>query len=197
LLNLLRAVAAAALALQSLAAAAQPPKPAPASEAAIDGLIAVLPDAALLTTVDRKADPAQLERLTGFNPGRADEIRPILETYQTCISLVVNESTLAMIRGVATQLGEAQVKRLTAFYGGPDFARFKELTDRSNRGETLSAADTAVLGGMFARYPIARYRDAVQQRMDAMAQDAPLITKLTKCSLDKKQALILAKLRYN
>lgn len=191
--SLFQAMAAVSLAFATQAAPAQAPVP----EALIDRFVASLPDALLSRTADRTADPAQLARLTELNPGRADEIRPILEVYQTCMTTVVNAATDAAFRDMAQRLGSAKVARLTAFYQGPDFLLFKAMVDRTDKGESLSDAETATIARVMAEYPIPELYAQFKRYEEEIGKDAALIAKLTKCSLGKKQALIGAKLRYN
>ncbi|MET1110253.1 MAG: hypothetical protein ABWX67_01865 [Allosphingosinicella sp.] len=188
-----RAAAAAALALAAQAATAQAPVP----EALVDRFVASLPDSFLTRTPDGTADPAQMARLTELNPDRADEIRPILEVYQVCVTTIVNSATDAAFRDIAQRLGSAKVARLTAFYRGPDFPVFKALVDRTDKGENLSDAEMATFARVMAQYPVTDLYTQFKRYEEEIAKDTVFITNVTKCSLAKKQALIRAKLRYN
>jgi hypothetical protein len=189
----LKLIAAALVALQSVASPAAPP----ASDAYIDRFLATVPDIEKTRIVDRAADPEDLARLTELNPGRADEIRPILETYTECISVIVNAGTIELIRNAARGLGEARAMQMAAFYRSPDSAVFAGLIERTNKGEALSDAESARLGAILARYPISQFNDQMKKLTDAMPEDQALVTAMTRCSLAKKQAFIEGKIRYN
>ena len=191
--RLFPAIAAVSLALATQAALAQ----APVSEAVIDRFVASLPDVLLPKSVDRTPDPAELDRLSGLNPGRVEELRPILETYQECILVVINAKTEAAFRDFARQLGTAKVTRLTQFYQGPDFLTFRALIDRTNQGETLSDTETATLSRLMTEYPLPELYAQFKRFEDELKVDTAFVGKITKCSLAKKQALIGARLAYN
>ena len=189
----IQAMAAASLVVATQAAPAQAPVP----EALVDRFVASLPDALVPRTADSAADPAELERLTALNPGRADAIRPILGAYQQCVTTIVNALASTAFRDIAQRLGSAKVTRLTAFYKGPDYPLFTTLVERTDRGESLSDPETAALARVMAEYPLVDLYGQFKRFEEEMGKDAALIARITKCSLAKKQALIGAKLRYN
>lgn len=185
-------IAAALLAFAPTAAIAQ--SPAPPSEAAIAEFLAALPPSA---PVSRAADADQLARLSALNPGKAGEIEPILTDYQACIVPVIETNAIEMIRSVAISMGEQKLRRLSQFYKSPEFPLFTTLADKHSSGQTLSGAEAARLNRFASEYPLEELMQKLQEANNAAASNQALITKFTKCSLDKKTALVRAGVRLN
>jgi hypothetical protein len=89
------------------------------------------------------------------------------------------------------------VTRLTEFYQGRDFHTFKALVDRTDKGETLSDSETALLSRLMTEYPLPELYAQFKRFEGELGADAAFVGKITKCSLAKKQALIGARLSYN
>jgi hypothetical protein len=69
------------------------------------------PGADRIDQVDLAPDPIEIERLTGLNPGRGDDIRPVLAEFASCAAparVRIRENGLRM---VARQLGDAKLGR--------------------------------------------------------------------------------------
>jgi hypothetical protein len=184
----------AAVLLAFLPAAVTAQTSAPPSEAAIEEFLAALPPSA---PVSRAADAEQLARLSALNPGKAGEIERILTVYQACIVPVIETNAIEMIRSVAISMGERKLRRLSQFYKSPEFPLFAKLADKHSSGQTLSSAETARLNRFGTEYPLEELAQKMQEANDAAASNQALITKFTKCSLDKKTALIRAGVRLN
>ena len=99
-------------------------------EALADRLIAALPDSEAVYAVDRTADPVELAQLEAANPGRTEEIRPILENHAACEAAMRIAMTRRGLSRLVAQMGAEKVGRLIAFYEGEDFGRFAALTTR-------------------------------------------------------------------
>ena len=185
-------IAAALLAFLPASATAQ--APAPPSETTIAEFLAAIPPSA---PVSRMADPEQLARLSALNPGKAGEIEPILTAYQGCIVPVIEANASEMIRTVAMSMGEQKLRRLSQFYKSPEFPLFASLANKHESGQALSAAETARLNRFLTEYPVGEFAQKLLEAGNAAASNQALITKFTKCSLDKKTALIRAGVRLN
>jgi hypothetical protein len=193
-LKMNKAILTAAALLAFLPAAGSAQAPAPPSDATIAEFVAAMPPA---PPASRAADPEQLARLSSLNPGKAGAIESILTVYQGCILVVVEDHTKGIFRNLATALGEAKVRRLTQFYKSPEFPLFSILADKHESGQTLSAAEATRMDRFMTEYPIAEFGEKLLAANAAAASDQGLITKFTKCSLDKKTALIRAEVRLD
>ncbi len=185
-------IAAALLALLPAIGTAQPPPP--PSDAAIAEFMASMPPS---PAASRAADPEQLAHLSALNPGKAGEIEPILAAYQSCIVTIVEDRNRALFRTIAINMGERKVRLLTELYKSPDLALFTTLADKHESGQALTGAETARLNRFLTDYPVAEFGQKLLEAGNAAASDQGLITQFTKCSLDKKTALVRAGIRLN
>jgi hypothetical protein len=142
--------------LAVLLAAATDPAPArsaePASEALVDRFMAVIPGADRFERIDRTPNPDELERLTGLNPGRDADVRAVLAEHAGCLSEGRNRRTKERLRGMARQLGDANLRRIVTFYEREEWRVLVRLSERSR--QDLSAEDRAELDRLRAEYPL-------------------------------------------
>lgn len=161
----------ATLVIAATAAPAQAPT-AGGSEELVEKFIAVLPDSRRLHLIDRTPNPALLEPFSRLNPGREEEIRTVLSDAQACISEARNAATLDFLRNVARSLGDEKLRRVIAFYTGPDLARIELLLRRSGRREALSPEEAAELERLKLHYALDDYHAAFNLRLPDLA-DVP------------------------
>jgi hypothetical protein len=102
-----------------------------------------------------------------------------------------------MFQDVARSLGETKVNRLIQFYTGPDAATFGRISERNERGETLSEAEISEMGRMLSLYPVVELAQALERAGEALNQNRDFITAATRCSLEKRAALVRLGLRGN
>jgi hypothetical protein len=187
--DLLAALAAALLAVQAPPLDQAPPAAEtsvpPASEALVDRFMTAIPASAQGPADNRGADPIQLELLAEINPGRIEEIRPILEAEAACEGPLRREMNGRMLRGVAAGLGEEKLGRLVRFYEGDDYHLFERL-GREESG-TLSESERAELERLLTDYPIEEYAQAISASFPAMFDD-PAMEPLIRCGLDRARA---------
>jgi hypothetical protein len=190
---------AVSLILMSAFVAAQPANAqqaqARANEELIEHFLSVLPDANALDAPPA-ADELEIERLVALNPGRADQIRPILLAYAECMAPTIRGTTFNLLRNAARSLGEAKLSRLIDFYEGSDYRTFSNLSDRNDRGERLTDAEFETMGRIMASYPLTELYQAMQASGTAMQQDQDFVTAATRCSMQKRAALIRVRLRF-
>ena len=156
----------------------------------VERFLAALPDAGRLDRVERSADPAELERLTRLNPGREDDIRPVLEAHAACASPFQNAIARAALRRAAERLERADLERMLQFYHSEDLGRLDALGARLGAGETLGAADQAELDRIVAAYPVMAFAEAMQREMSAVvvAHAGPMEA-ISRCDGEKQAAL--------
>ncbi|HEX8620411.1 MAG TPA: hypothetical protein VF718_00415 [Allosphingosinicella sp.] len=188
------AAAAALLAVQPGPGLAQPPG-APPSEALVERLIAVLPDAAQLDSGGAEVDPAELGALVALNPGKEAQVRSILEANLACSGEAISAGTRRMLRTVAGDLGEARVKRLVDFYQGPDYAAFEALGTRMSATPTPSAEDRAAMAKLMEAYPLQAWLDGLNRAQEIIAADEGFLGAAMKCAEQQMNALESAGLK--
>ena len=160
----------------------------PVSEATIERFLAVLPDADRLEAGEPTADPAELESLGALNPGRIEEIRPVLERFEACTAPISRAGTLRIMRSIAGQLGEEKVARLIAFYEGEDFVRLDALMTRTGNGTTASAEEQAEIDRIMGAYPLGEFMQAMQPSNPLFWQDESM-AEIIACHEERDQAL--------
>ncbi|MGZ8349261.1 MAG: hypothetical protein ACXWU2_04465 [Allosphingosinicella sp.] len=178
-------------ALLAAGAVQSAPAPAPSSEALVDQFLRVIPDAELFNRVDRTADPTELQRLGQFNPGRTDDIRPVLETYAGCVGPPRNRMTVHVLRTVARGIGDEKLRRLIAFYQSPDAATLNRLASRTT---TLSAAEQAEIERITSAYPLAEFAAAMRPNNPAFWQQDQ-VAEILRCDGERDQAFARLGLR--
>jgi hypothetical protein len=180
------------------AAAAQPPAPtAEVSEALIQRLIASFPDQEQLSAGEGIADANLLGRLEAVNPGRGERIRSILIENSRCTAPVYRAGVVAMFRATAQRLGTAKVERLIVFYEGPDFPRFRDLVERSQRGEALTGPEQAEIGRIAAAYPLEDFYTAFQAVAPPEGLDPTGLDGLRRCANALRERLSREGLRLD
>jgi len=195
----LAVAAATLLALQAYSASAQPGPAAQAapSEALIDRFIAVLPDRDQIDAVDTEIDPEELEALVALNPGKEAQLRPILQANVACTAPAITAGSLRMLRTVARNLGEAKVKKLVSFYGGPDYAAFAALAARMEGKDKPGAEDSAAMAKMMATYPLQAFHEQLSQAEEIIGADAGFMKDAMRCASEQMAALEAAGLKAN
>ncbi|HEY0131863.1 MAG TPA: hypothetical protein VGB57_10710 [Allosphingosinicella sp.] len=193
-MKLLAFAAAALLALQAQPGGAQAPQAAP-SEALVDRFLAVLPDREEIQTRSSDIDAGELKALIALNPGKEAKVRAILQANLACSGEAVSAGTLRMLRTVARDLGEARLKRLIAFYEGPDFAAFKALGTRMEGNPTPSAEDKAAMAKLMEAYPLQAYYEGLNRAPDIIATDEGFMSAAVKCASEQMAALEAAGLK--
>jgi hypothetical protein len=182
-----------ALALLQPGAIAQP---APANEALVEQLLAVLPDRDLIThqSVPPPA-PAEVSRLNGLNPGHEADVMEVLNGWQTCVAPAVNAALARVFRRIVAALGEAKTRRMIEFYRGPDLQSFTVLGTRQEHGEALSAVEQRTLQRIFAAYPVEEFAAQIGNLQQMAMRDDAFLAAVTRCSLDKQAELARRGLR--
>ncbi|MGA9582567.1 MAG: hypothetical protein WBR13_11440 [Allosphingosinicella sp.] len=188
------AIAAALLALQAQPLAAQAPPVAP-SEALIDRFIAVIPDRDEFDRPPSEIDPAELSGLVALNPGKEAQVRSILKANLACTGPAVVAGSHRMLRTVARELGEEKLKRLVAFYAGPDYAAFESLAARMEGRADPSDEDKAALAKLMAAYPLQAFLDQMNRAPEIIAADEGFMAAATKCATEQMEALEAAGLK--
>ena len=176
---------AASLAAETPTASGDQPQ---VSEATIERFLAALPNADRLEAGEPAADPAELERLGALNPGRIDEIRPVLERFEACTAPISRAGTRRVLRSIARQLGEEKVAQLIAFYEGEDFVRLDALMARTGQGATASAEEQAEMEQIMAAYPLNEFMQALQPSNPLFWQDESM-AEIIACHERRDQAL--------
>ena len=162
----------------------------PASEVQVERFLAAIPDADQLHRIDRSPDPIELARLGGFNPGREDEIEPVLEAFAACSSPIANAMGLDGLRFIARGLGSEKLGQLISFYEGDDFRRFSALAPRVAAGETLAPPEQAEFDRIMAGYPLEDFNRAMQDQMpEFFASQTERMGAIDRCRADKDAAL--------
>lgn len=105
------------------------------------------------------------ERVSGLiarQPARAEAIRATLATRRQCAAEVTERTTAGAMRHVASQMSDAELDGLTAFYSGPDY-----------RALVASAApDEALMAELMKRYPLQRFHEEMGKATGAIAEAA-------------------------
>jgi hypothetical protein len=161
----------------------------PSAEALVDRLIEAFPDGDEVDAVDRTADPAEMARLEAVNPGRAEDIRPVLEGYAACESAMRITMTRRGMSRIVARMGAAKVERLIAFYRGEDLGRFEALSRRLAQGEPLSGEAQADHDRIAAAYPIYEFAELMQADLPASMLDGLAFDELSRCVDEKAAAL--------
>lgn len=193
--------AAALLALQAHPAAAQP-APAEALEAAagealIDRFIAVLPDRDAFGAGTQEIDAAELARLVALNPGKEAQVRSVLQSNLACTGPAIEAGSLRMLRTVARNLGDSRLRKLVAFYGGPDYAAFGALAARIGDKPKPSAEDSAAMAKYMAAYPLQAFHEQLSRAEEIIAADPGFMTEAMKCASEQVEGLEAAGLKAN
>lgn len=160
--------AAALLALQGQPGLAQtnlapppqlprPPEPPRPSEALVERFLASLPEDFMPgrpATIE--LDPESVERLFRLNPGKKSQIANILNAFEKCFQPAVGAAMERVNRTAAwsPNLGAEALERMTAFFGGRDWASYKAVTERMELSATPAPADLAERDRLLAAYPI-------------------------------------------
>jgi hypothetical protein len=192
------ALAAALLALQPQPGRARAPEAAPSeapSEALIDRFVAVLPDREELQTRSIGIDAAELKRLADLNPGKEPQVRAILEANLACSGEAVTAGALRMVRTIARNLGEAKVKSLIRFYGGPDFAAFSTLATRMEGNATPNAEDKAAMAKLVETYPLQAFHDQLNRAGQIIGADEGFMAAAIECASEQMAAFEAAGLK--
>jgi hypothetical protein len=182
--------AAALLALQPPAAAAQAP-----SEALVERFIAVLPDREEIDAVPTEVDAAELSGLVALNPGKEAQVRSILHANLACSGEAISAGTLRMLRTVARELGEARLTGLISFYEGPDYAAFETLGLRMAATATPSPEDRAAMAKLMEAYPLQDWLDRLNQAEEIITTDQGFMAAAIKCAEQQTNALEAAGLK--
>jgi hypothetical protein len=193
-MKLLAIAAAGLIALQAQPAPAQPAQAAP-SEALIDRFIAAIPDREEIQARSTDIDSGELKALVALNPGKEAQVRAILQANLACSGEAVTAGTLRMLRTVARDLGEARLKRLIAFYEGPDFAAFSALGTRMEGNPNPSAEDKAAMTKLMEAYPLQAYIDGMGRAPEIIAADEGFMSAAVKCASEQMAALEAAGLK--
>lgn len=174
-MTLLAFFAAAAFAAS---APATPLEPDPPTDALVETLISIQPDRAEIERIN-PPDPDQLAFLTALNPGRAPQVKAILENYQLCLAPASTEGVKTMFRKAARSIGPAKTQRIIDFYR-LDRATMSALMARL-RGPAPSAADKAEESRLYTEYPLQEYFQAYQRAMAEAGDDTAFIAAATRC----------------
>jgi hypothetical protein len=158
-----------------------------------NSLIAAMPQQFRTESVD-KAEQEMLERL---NPKRLTEIAEILSVHSKCLTPVINKFSVRLLQNVALQLSEEQIKSLTAFYNGPDYIKFAEIMKKSDSGEKTTDVENRFLAKTMATASMTDFANAMQEQQKLVGNNEDFVAEVTGCSLDKKAALIKAKIVFN
>jgi len=150
---------------------------APASEAAIDAFIAALPPST--STRESEIDAAELERLAALNHGRGAEVKAALEGSATCQRTAQDTAVTNALRSSARRLGDAQLKRLTEFYSGPDHAIFATFASRIP--DKLTPAEQVEFDRLQKAYPLDAYAKSSKQSQAELWSPDGLMNELMKC----------------
>jgi hypothetical protein len=147
----------------------------PASEATVDAFVAAIPP--------QKPEPPRghgFERwLEELNPGRDNDIRSIVSTYEECIDATRQRYLIEAVRSTASRLGEERLRRLVAFYGSADAKPYEELSKRDP--SSLSATEKATWDRILAKYPLADYLTSEKQTFEQMMGPGGYVDTLSKC----------------
>jgi hypothetical protein len=194
-------VIAALLALQAQPALAQPAA-APAAQAApgealIDRFIAAIPDRDQIDAVATEIDPGELAALAALNPGKEAQIRSILQANLACTGPAIAAGSLRMLRTIARNLGEEKLKRLIAFYEGPDYAAFAALAARMEGKDKPSAEDSAAMAKMMGAYPLQAFHAQLNGAADIIGADQGFMKDAMRCATEQVAALDKAGLKAN
>jgi hypothetical protein len=192
----LAALATLLLALQPQAglarAAGKPP-----GAALVERFIAVLPDREALDSAGEAIDPAELDRLSGLNPGKEAQLSAILRRNAACTAPEIVAGSLRMFRTIARNLGEAKVRRLIQFYEGPDYRAFAELTPRVEGNPAPSAKDSAALAKLMADYPLEALNEQLGRAQEVFTADQAFMGAAIRCATEQRDSLEAAGLRAN
>jgi len=118
--------------------------PSPEQAALANRLLAAMPvsDTEAAMTQSAIAERADIEVA---HPGKAAEIAPIYADFATCLHEGVDRGAKDAIRHVALDMPPADLTTLVDFFAGPDYVRFLAVSQREEKGETLSADDRKIL----------------------------------------------------
>lgn len=194
------AAAAALLFVTVQPASAEPAAPAAAtapSEALVDRFIAVIPDRDQIDSVSTEIDAGELAALVALNPGKEAQIRPILQANLACTGPAISAGSLRMLRTVARNLGEEKLKRLIAFYEGPDYAAFAALAARMEGKDKPSAEDSAAMAKMMGAYPLQAFHAQLNSAPEIIGADQGFMEAAMRCATEQVAALDKAGLKAN
>ncbi|HEX8466467.1 MAG TPA: hypothetical protein VF620_01530 [Allosphingosinicella sp.] len=192
----LLAFAAALLGLQAQPALAQAPEAAP-SEALVERFIAALPDRDAFSAENQEIDPGELARLAALNPGKEAQVRSVLKANLDCTGPAITAGSLRMLRTVARNLGDAKVRKLISFYGGPDYAAFGALAARMEGKATPSAEDSAAMAKYMGAYPLQAFHEQLSRAEEIIAADPGFMSAAMKCASEQIAGLEAAGLKAN
>ncbi|MFN3724868.1 MAG: hypothetical protein ACK4SZ_01050 [Allosphingosinicella sp.] len=171
-------------ALLSVAQADAPPPP-----ELVERFIAALPQPQ--RRLD-EVDSATLDRLKALNPGRENDLRPILQAHAFCTAPLMRGSTDRMLHQVAARLGAANLEALIRFYEGSDLARFGTLAEKTDR----TAEESAEFERLMSAYPVEAFMEAMQaSAASALFDDESFFVAMNACDRQQSEALARANLR--
>ncbi|HEX8124752.1 MAG TPA: hypothetical protein VF548_04145 [Allosphingosinicella sp.] len=187
--------AIAAALLLSQPGFAQAPQAAPSS-ALVEQFIAALPDRDELSAPG-EIDPGELARLSALNPGKAAQVRSVLQANLDCTGPAIAAGSRRMLGTIARNLGEAKVRKLVSFYGGPDYAAFGALAERMGATEKPSAEDSAAMAKLMGTYPLQAFHEQLGRAEEIIAADPGFMSDAMKCASEQVEALEAAGLKAN
>ena len=187
---------AALLSLPSQPASAEAPE-SPPSAALVDRFIAVLPDRDAIGAAGEELDAAELSRLVALNPGKEAQLRVILQRNVACTGPEIVAGSLRMFRTVAGNLGAAKVRRLIAFYEGPDYAAFAALAARTEGNPAPSPKDKLAMDKLLRDYPLQALNEQLSKAGQIFAADQAFIGAAMKCATEQRDAMTTAGLKAN
>lgn len=182
------AIAALLLFLQPQAGLGQSAK-APPSAALVERFITVLPDRQALSAAGQEIDSAELSRLAALNPGKEAQLREILRKNLACTGPETEKVSLRMLRTVARDLGDAQLRQLVSFYEGPDYAVFAALAPRMEGKSAPSAKDSAAMARLMKAYPLQAFQEQLGRAGQIIAADQEFMNAAKRCASEHVKAL--------
>jgi hypothetical protein len=122
-------------------------------------------------------------------------VRAILQANLACTAPAITAGTLRMCRTVAGNFGDARLRKLVSFYGGPDYAAFGALAARMERNPAPSAEDKAAMAKMMESYPLEPLHEQLSGAAELFTTDQEFMGAALKCAAEQNAALRTAGLK--
>jgi hypothetical protein len=121
----------------------------------------------------------------------------VLKDNLACTGPATTAGTRRMLATIARNLGEAKVRNLIGFYGGPDYAAFGALAARMGTVEKPSAEDSAAMAKLMGTYPLQAFHEQLSRAEEIISADPGFMRDAMKCASQQVEALEAAGLKSN
>ncbi|MBV9929597.1 MAG: hypothetical protein JO013_01475 [Alphaproteobacteria bacterium] len=187
----------AALILAALLAAAPALSQPAVADSLLDELLSSLPHQEEWGT-EAKANPAEIARIGALNPGREQDVTPILAAHARCIAGVVAATTRRTLRIAGRGLGAEKVRELIAFYRSDEARRLDAIEALAQKGEASTPAQEEEMRRIMAAHPVlTEFATAIQGSGRIVGEDKFFLPAAERCNEARAGAFAKAALRFD